>query len=410
MTDAGIGRYGYIEKEATTFTKLNSNTYSNIQRLRARFWRGNEFIYNVNSGGCTDANTILSTGNFSAADFGVNWTTGSDVFVSVYATYCTNFESHSGGATGFNERSFKIMDLSNINGNALSSNIKDNGTNNVVMSFDLSAGGSTTNLNRLWVTNSGTAQEVNDIPNNGVKVYYEAITGGAVFDGNESNQILYGDWGGNSTSNNQYGNDALNISIPTAGLRCYIVVSDLNNSFVNGRTVIFNLMNDGMSITPNRDTNFSLMRVDATSATTAIPLVNTTTWNGTAWSFGAPNASLNAIIDGTYTTADHGNFICKDLIVNNARILTVSTGGSVAVNGNFTNSGTTNRYCTGTLAISGTSSGNAVVSTTAPTSLSYTSNTIAYCEDNPITVNSPSFSGSAATSFSVSPDLPDGLS
>ncbi|MBP6234796.1 MAG: putative Ig domain-containing protein [Saprospiraceae bacterium] len=45
----------------------------------------------------------------------------------------------------------------------------------------------------------------------------------------------------------------------------------------------------------------------------------------------------------------------------------------------------------------------------APTSLSYTSNTVAYCINTAITTNSPSFTGSTATSYAISPALPSGL-
>jgi hypothetical protein len=53
---------------------------------------------------------------------------------------------------------------------------------------------------------------------------------------------------------------------------------------------------------------------------------------------------------------------------------------------------------------------NIAISPAAPTGLNYTSNPIAYCSSQPITANSASTSGGgAATSFSVSPALPAGL-
>lgn len=45
----------------------------------------------------------------------------------------------------------------------------------------------------------------------------------------------------------------------------------------------------------------------------------------------------------------------------------------------------------------------------APTALNYTLNTVSYCENVAITTNSPTFTGDAATSYSVSPALPAGL-
>jgi hypothetical protein len=53
---------------------------------------------------------------------------------------------------------------------------------------------------------------------------------------------------------------------------------------------------------------------------------------------------------------------------------------------------------------------NIAISPAAPTGLNYTSNSIAYCAGQPITANNPTTSGGGpATSFSVSPALPPGL-
>lgn len=78
------------------------------------------------------------------------------------------------------------------------------------------------------------------------------------------------------------------------------------------------------------------------SATNAVKITdsNATTWNGTTWSNGTPTLTKAAIIDGTYTTATHGNFSCCSLTVNATRTLTISTGGYVEVQNNVSNSGT----------------------------------------------------------------------
>ncbi len=50
-----------------------------------------------------------------------------------------------------------------------------------------------------------------------------------------------------------------------------------------------------------------------------------------------------------------------------------------------------------------------VISCVVPSALTYTSNTVSYCANVAISSNSPSFTGDAATSYSVSPALPAGL-
>ena len=45
-----------------------------------------------------------------------------------------------------------------------------------------------------------------------------------------------------------------------------------------------------------------------------------------------------------------------------------------------------------------------------PAGLSYTTGTVVYTVGTPITANSPTTTGEAVTSYSVSPDLPAGLS
>ncbi|WP_338225869.1 beta strand repeat-containing protein [Algoriphagus confluentis] len=54
---------------------------------------------------------------------------------------------------------------------------------------------------------------------------------------------------------------------------------------------------------------------------------------------------------------------------------------------------------------------NITITPAAPTGLNYTNNTVTYCAGSPITPNNPSFGGGGpATTFSVSPALPAGLS
>ena len=65
-----------------------------------------------------------------------------------------------------------------------------------------------------------------------------------------------------------------------------------------------------------------------------------TTWNGTAWSYGAPTASIEAIIAGNYSTATDGALAAKKLTVNSG-ILTVNSGNLTVVNELINNAGPT---------------------------------------------------------------------
>lgn len=62
-----------------------------------------------------------------------------------------------------------------------------------------------------------------------------------------------------------------------------------------------------------------------------------TTWNGTAWSNGDPTSSVDAIIDGTFSSS--GNFICKDLTVNAGATLTINAADKLSVMGDLVNNG-----------------------------------------------------------------------
>jgi hypothetical protein len=65
----------------------------------------------------------------------------------------------------------------------------------------------------------------------------------------------------------------------------------------------------------------------------------TTTWNGSAWSNGIPDATKEAIIDGAYTTAANGSINAKKLTVTSVGSLIASTGVNVIVQDNVINNG-----------------------------------------------------------------------
>lgn len=288
---AGLGNYGYLEKDALTFVSLARNTYTNIDFLSARFWvtdnalpnPGGDYLYHTYDGpdgnwNCTDGITIKRTTDFNTANFGGEWSAGSDVYVSVFAKYCPigsgpwGPSTPNGTTTGFNERTFKVIDVSSAT-HASTTNMVGNGngvcnTAKVVGSFVIDPGSAAgISLTRLRVRNSGTAVETTDIPNLGLRVYYEAVTGTEMFNGTETPAgQLSGDWGGDATNNNYYENASLNIPI-TGSIRIYVLLCDLSTGFTPNRTVSLSIDNDGLNFAPLNNTFFGLMRINETNIT-----------------------------------------------------------------------------------------------------------------------------------------------
>ena len=65
-----------------------------------------------------------------------------------------------------------------------------------------------------------------------------------------------------------------------------------------------------------------------------------TTWDGTAWSAGAPTSSMNANMVGNYNASINGNITCLNLTVNSSSTLTIPSGSSVTIAENLINTGT----------------------------------------------------------------------
>ena len=54
---------------------------------------------------------------------------------------------------------------------------------------------------------------------------------------------------------------------------------------------------------------------------------STTTWNGSAWSNGNPDANKDVVISsGTFTTSINSNFHCKNLTIHSGATLVVLAG------------------------------------------------------------------------------------
>ena len=321
-TSGGLGQYGYIEKNAAATNFLVANGgYGNIYQYGVRSYINgstNNYAY-TGSGSCARGDD--ATGNYSFGSGTLN--TGSTVYSSVFVEYCG--PSYSCGSmtptvTCFNERSFFVMDFVPKTDALVSSACYTTTNTNVVMTFTIDNNNTSgQSLNRLWLVNDGTALENTDIntANDAFRVYYEPATGSEVFDGNESSQPLYGNYGGNATNNNEYGSDALGISVPqntTGGLRCYVVLQGTStylNSSAKTKTIRMAVIADGINITPNRDTSYSKMVMDLTRPSSSYITINdivTPTFSGvspicTGESLSAlPTTSTNGIV-GTWSPA-----------------------------------------------------------------------------------------------------------
>ena len=78
-------------------------------------------------------------------------------------------------------------------------------------------------------------------------------------------------------------------------------------------------------------------------AISGLTSVVSTTWNGTSWTNGLPNASLEAIIDATYNTnvgGVQGPFTAKKLTVTTNGNLTINSGTNITVQNEVINNGT----------------------------------------------------------------------
>lgn len=291
----GLGQYGYLEKDAVTFARLERNTYNNIAFLSARYWitdnnsangNGKEFINHVYDG--PDWNPAIgwqcggdnypskSTNDYNTADFNPEWGAGSDCYVSVCAKYCDDsyyppsFDgTTTNGAIGFNERHFRVLDVDTSLHISTAANIPNtNGvcqTNNaytVAGSFLIDPGGFTgITLTTLILKNNGTATETLNIPADALNVYYEPADGTEVYgDGNETYAgILNGSWDANTTDN-VYGNESLNIPL-NGKIRIYVLLCKFESPSADGKTINLGIINDGIFLSPAID-GFTKLRIN----------------------------------------------------------------------------------------------------------------------------------------------------
>jgi hypothetical protein len=371
----GIGQYGYLEKDATTFMAPISNTYGNIYQMFGRtFLNGTNILtYGSAINSCGPTNVIQTTNNYS---FGANAIAGQIAYTSVHVDYCGGGNSYSSNPnqTGLSERQHYIFDVtdrpSDLSADLLQSNAGGLSPNNVVMSLKIDFGSvSSRILNRLWIQNAGTLAEATEIANDGFKVYYENATGTEVFNGSESFGTLYGDYNSNATNNNIYGNDALGIPIPAGGLRIYIVLNKFSTCISSAKSVQVSTINDGMDFTPGMDVSFTKARMNTIpTAPSTINMLVRYVWAGTAGSdwFNSsnwcgvgvvPSAGSNVIIPTgapNYPIILAGTALANDINIAAGASVTVNASGIFNSYGAITNGGTFD-VTAGTLNMTGTS-------------------------------------------------------
>jgi hypothetical protein len=371
----GIGQYGYLEKDATTFMAPISNTYGNIYQMFGRtFLNGTNILtYGSAINSCGPTNVIQTTNNYS---FGANAIAGQIAYTSVHVDYCGGGNSYSSNPnqTGFSERQHYIFDVtdrpSDLSADLLQSNAGGLSPNNVVMSLKIDFGSvSSRILNRLWIQNAGTLAEATEIANDGFKVYYENATGTEVFNGSESFGTLYGDYNSNATNNNIYGNDALGIPIPAGGLRIYIVLNKFSTCISSAKSVQVSTINDGMDFTPGMDVSFTKARMNTIpTAPSPINMLVRYVWAGTAGSdwFNSsnwcgvgvvPSAGSNVIIPTgapNYPIILAGTALANDINIAAGASVTVNASGIFNSYGVITNGGTFD-VTAGSLNMTGTS-------------------------------------------------------
>ncbi|PKP01222.1 MAG: hypothetical protein CVU14_05655, partial [Bacteroidetes bacterium HGW-Bacteroidetes-9] len=289
----GIGYYDYIEIDATTYVNFSTN-YIVGPPDQGWVWAD---VHNGLAPGAgfdylaTKLGTVYATPDINRLNHGAEWIPGSS-----FDLYCK--VTDNGGTLRQTDYLNEMM-LVGVNKVDITRSWA-NAPRQLVLQFSINVG---TNigreLTRLWVRNDGTLLEGNgnnDINFDQVRLYYEVGTT-FNFDGSEASEILYGDWGGDPTNNNRWGNENLNsgagIPIPTGAnnLLCYIVIESFNPTVNLSRTAQFKIETDGMGLDPFGP-SFSMNKVRIDEKENATPLL-----------FGPITvANANPLSNGNYPT------------------------------------------------------------------------------------------------------------
>jgi hypothetical protein len=131
------------------------------------------------------------------------------------------------------------------------------------------------------------------------------------------------------------GNRSIEVWVNETKIGSTIIVNNSSSTVMNYNQ---NLSISGDIILEIRSTGAAQVIIDNIQWT-AHSAPTTTTWSGNpgSWSNGDPTSTVDAIIDGDFSTA--GNFICKDLTVNAGATLTINAANKLSVMGNLVNNG-----------------------------------------------------------------------
>ncbi len=303
--DDGIGQYDYIEKESTTYVHYGTNHNGFL---------GSEVYVLVHEG--LSAGTgwdypysvvfpfplplHLSTEDLNPANHVPDWVAGAsiDLYLKVRDFWGVEHQT-----AYLNEMMILDVEVEAVSGSL------DASAKQVVLQFSVDAGTNVgRELVRLWVKNLGTLQEGNgsgDINYDQLRLYFETGTT-FDFDGTEDYETLWGDWGGDPTNNQRWGNESLAgpsgwIFIPSDGvnkLLCYVVVEAFNPGAQTGRTAHFEIELDGMGLDGFGVQKMNKVRIDAQTNPNVLCLGPTPSF---AESPAAPSCQNTSV---TYTTQE----------------------------------------------------------------------------------------------------------
>ena len=263
---------------------------------------------------------------------------------------------------------------------------------------------------------------------------YATNSGGTVYGAEGSFTTLLGPKINAASLNSQFGNGCVNSSVITKNFT--LVGSNLTNDITVSGAIGFTFSSNGTTYSNPLVVSQSSGAVNTTvyvqfaptviqSYTGSIVLSST---NATSVNVAVTSAAGVASLASLSYATPSATYCQNAAIATNVATTTANAGTlsfssnpalpnglSFSLNGSLTGTPTvTSTAANYTItADNGCSTTTAVVNITvtggAPTSLSFSSNTAIYCLNTAITANTPSNSGGVATSYSVSPALPTGL-
>jgi hypothetical protein len=253
MTDEGIGYFDYVELNAASTHMHYETDWTEWNRSAIYLFVGGQYAYYSGTHKHDfSSKKHLSTGNISTTSggwHGAGWVAGSDMDIHIQID--SDGYDPWGDTNGTdNDNELLLIDIQKTD---VSGAMSPTGST-LVLQFKIDIGNSShgnRTLNRLWVKNEGSlAESATELTNGIVRLCYESGTNALSYDGTESSALLYGDYASNATDNEEFGHNALGITIPNGeGLNCYVVVGVLpDGDSLVGRTAQFKIIQDGLGL------------------------------------------------------------------------------------------------------------------------------------------------------------------